>query len=286
MYFNCLSLGTALIGYDTESGCVVEASYEPLKILEKSIASIIKLHVREEVQATFFVVGRTLEMGRSILKNLREYPDLFDIQQHTYSHLPLKSIYPQTDAASVANDNNVVGGTLPQIRREVSRTSQLLLKHLGVDCTGIRGPWGYYMGLKDKPEILDVLEECGIRFTSTYIRNSRDYFPVPMSVQPFTYVKQGHPGIMELPSQDWVDSVWRTVYGWGRVSAYARHLSRVIRRIAGKQLVWGTCFHDWSVITFDPKLKMMEALIDQARDSRVKLLSYEAFYLENAGRTC
>ncbi len=270
-------MGTALIGYDTESGCVVEASYEPLKILEKSVNSLVKLHVREEVPATFFVVGRTLEMGRTVLRRLREYPDLFDIQQHTYSHVPLKSIHPDSDAASVANDNNVVGGTLSQIRREVKKTNEALVKYLDVGCTGIRGPWGYFLGLSDRPDILAVLAENGIKFTSTYLRNKHDFFPVSMNVQPFTYEGQGYPGIVELPSQDWIDSVWRTIYGWGRTRAYAKHVASVVRRLSGRDLVWGTCFHDWSVITFDPGLSIIKALIDEARSSKVSLMSYGEF---------
>jgi peptidoglycan/xylan/chitin deacetylase (PgdA/CDA1 family) len=271
-------LGTVLIGYDTESGSVYEASVEPAKILEKSISAIVDLHVELEVPATFFIVGKTIEMGHRTLKKLREHPDLFDLQQHTYSHLPLKSVNPDSDTAAINNDTNVVGGSLRRISAEVKRTSELLRRHLDAECTGIRGPWGYYRGLLDRPDIVRLLAQNGIEFTSTYLRNRHDGFPLPLSVQPFDYSEQGSPGVVEIPSQDWIDCQWRVLYGWARTRAFARHLTRVTDRVSGSELVWGTCFHDWSVITLDPELSMMRALFTAAKDLEVDILSYKDYH--------
>jgi len=267
-----------LIGYDTESGSVYEASVEPEKILEKSIGAIADLHVELEVPATFFIVGKTIEMGHRTLKKLREHPSLFDLQQHTYSHLPLKSINPDNGSAAINNDTNVVGGSLRRIAGEVRRTSELLRRHLDADCTGIRGPWGYYLGLLDRPDIVRVLAQNGIEFTSTYLRNRHDGFPLPMSVQPFDYGKIGLPQVTEIPSQDWIDCQWRVLYGWARTRAFAHHLTGVARRISRSGLVWGTCFHDWSVITLDPELTIMRALLTSAKDTGVDVLSYKEYH--------
>lgn len=271
-------MGKVLIGYDTESGSVYEASVEPSKILEKSINAIVDLHVELQVPATFFIVGKTIKMGHDTLKKLREYPDLFDLQQHTYSHLPLKSVNPDNGSAAINNDTNVVGGSLEQIGKEVRRTSELLRRYLDVDCTGIRGPFGYYQGLIDRPDILSVLAENGIEFTSTYLRTKGDGFPLPMSVQPFDYGKQGWPGLVEIPSQDWIDCQWRVLYGWARTRAFASHLIGVAREISASELVWGTCFHDWSVITMDPELTVMRALFTAARDLGVDIMTYKDYH--------
>jgi len=272
------NMSSVLIGYDTEAGSTIEASYEPLKILEESINSLISLHVKEDVPATFFVVGKTLQMGHKVLKKLREYGGLFDIQQHTYSHTPLKSIHPRNDIAAISNDLEVNGATPSKIANEVRKTNELLSKYLDVKCTGIRGPWGYYQGLVDRPEVLKVLKENGIRFTSTYLRNKEDFFPVPLSVQPFTYKDQGFPEIMEIPAQDWIDCCWRVVYGWGRTRAFSKHLTNVLDKVASKKLVWGTCFHDWSVITMDHELEVMRTLFQTAKSKKVKVMSYSQYY--------
>jgi peptidoglycan/xylan/chitin deacetylase (PgdA/CDA1 family) len=266
-----------LIGYDTEAGSVYEASVEPAKILEKSISAIADLHVELDVPATFFIVGKTIELGHRTLKRLREYPDLFDLQQHTYSHLPLKSINPDGDFAAINNDTNVVGGTLRRITAEVRRTSELLRRHLDAECTGIRGPWGYYQGLLDRPDIVKVLSQNGIEFTSTYLRKKNDGFPLPLSVQPFDYGEQGSPEVVEIPSQDWIDCQWRVLYGWARTKAFAHHLTGVADRVSKSELVWGTCFHDWSVITLDPELTIMRALLTTAKDRGVGIMTYKDY---------
>ena len=261
---------------------MTEASHEPMKLLERSVDALMRLHVEREVPATFFIVGKTLEMGHAVLRRLRDYPDLFDVQQHTYSHLPLKSINPAPDLAALGNDFDVVGGSPGRIAREVRRTSDLIANYLDAECTGLRGPWGYYRGLSDRPDILRVLSENGIEFTSTYLRNRLDYFPVPLAVQPFTYADQGFPGVMEIPSQDWIDCAWRTVYGWKRTTAFAGHMRRVVGRAAERGLVLGTCFHDWSVIMLDPELTVMRELFDAAEESKMKVESYGGYHARNA----
>lgn len=76
-------MGTVLIGYDTESGAVSEASSRPLSIFKKSMESIKRIHVKLEAPATIFLVGKTLIAGAKYIKGLLDYPDLFDLQQHT-----------------------------------------------------------------------------------------------------------------------------------------------------------------------------------------------------------
>jgi peptidoglycan/xylan/chitin deacetylase (PgdA/CDA1 family) len=270
-------LAQVLIGYDTESGCVVEASHEPLKTLEKSINALMNLHVEKQVPATFFIVGKTLEMGKNILRKLKEHEDLFDIQQHTYSHQPLKTINPKSDLAAVTNDFGVVAPRLSKIRSEIRKTNDLLLDILDVECTGIRGPWGYYQGLTGQPDILEILSENGISFSSTYLRNKDDFFPVSLSVQPFFYTKEGYPKILEIPSQDWIDCVWRTVYGWGRKTAFVKHISNVLKRLSGN-MIWGTCFHDWSAIAYDSDARIMRTLIEEANERKIKINSYGGYH--------
>lgn len=277
-------MGTLLIGYDTESGSVYEASVEPAKTLEKSISAIADLHVELEVPATFFIVGKTIEMGHRTLRKLREHPDLFDLQQHTYSHLPLKSVNPTDGSAAINNDTNVVGGSIKRIAAEVRRTSELLRHHLDAECTGIRGPWGYYLGLSDRPDIVRILAQNGIEFTSTYLRNRHDGCPLPLGVQPFYYDKQGPPGVLEIPSQDWIDCQWRVLYGWARTRAFARHLTQVTARISKSKLVWGTCFHDWSVITLDPELTIMRELLTAAKELGVDVMSYKDFHHQSSSK--
>ena len=105
---------------------------------------------------------------------------LFDIQQHTWSHRLLKKVH-MDDGKSV---RVVRGIPVPEIRTEVLRTSDLIRNVLGKDVTGITGPYNYYRGLRDRPEILETLYECGIRFTRCDGRNAQDCTPSPWTCNP------------------------------------------------------------------------------------------------------
>ena len=85
------------------------------------------------------------------------------------------------------------------------KTSALLAEHLGVQCIGLTGPWCYYRGLRDRPDILQVLWEEGIRFTRTDGRNERDWHPVSLDLQPYWYdaglpgrARDSHPRLARL----------------------------------------------------------------------------------------
>ncbi len=169
------------------------------------LSSMRRVHEDLNVPSTLFICGRLLEES-DVLRALQELADsqLFDLQQHTYSHQRLKTV--------VQNDGEMVavfrGASLEEIQKEVTRTNKLFEERLGVYCRGICGPYGYYRGLMDRPDILKVLYKAGIRFTRTYLRNENDWGPLSIKVQPFTYEPQGFPQILEIPSQGWQDIIY------------------------------------------------------------------------------
>ena len=64
-------------------------------------------------------------------------------------------------------------------------TSAAFKRYLGVDCIGLRTPHGYSRGLTDRPEMLEVLQQSGIAYVSSWARNAEGGHPTPLSVQPF-----------------------------------------------------------------------------------------------------
>lgn len=275
-------MGTVLIGYDTESGVVQEASKRPISIFRKSIEAIMRIHVELEAPATIFLVGKTLAAGAKYLKPLLNYPDLFDFQQHTYSHVLLKTIVvdDKENSAYARRERYVEGASLQVIRKEVKDANKALKKYLDVTCRGIRGPYGYYRGLSDRPDILEILYEEGIRFTSTYLRNQNDWQPVPIEVQPFWYELQGFPEMLELPAQGWQDCMWRDIHGWTKTKEFEKHLELTLNEVERRRLVWGTCFHDWAVIKGDAKAVTMRKFIQHAKEKQTRIVNYARFYQE------
>jgi peptidoglycan/xylan/chitin deacetylase (PgdA/CDA1 family) len=264
---------TLLIGYDVESN-------DP-KVLEDFLLKASRIHEELDAPCTLFVLGRSLEMAPDIFVRVAAGSGMFDIQQHTYSHLPLKSVV-------IESDNGVTmfcrGGSLDEIREEVGKTKKLISELLGLECIGLTGPNGYYRGLMDRPDILEVLHELGIRFTRTYARNEKDWQPVPFEVQPFFYEPQGFPDMMEFPVQGWQDCIWREIHGWEKVDLYLEMLFEGLEFVASRGLTWCYCGHDWSSIKGDPDMRIMREFIRRAKEMGFRLTSYRG-YFEEASRS-
>ena len=83
---------------------------------------------------------------------------LFDVQQHTFSHVPFKDIVYSPEPGIV--------GTIPAappeaLLEELAITSRLIREHVGGDCVGLRTPFGYYRGLRDRPDLLEIVRAAG-----------------------------------------------------------------------------------------------------------------------------
>jgi len=264
---------TLLVGYD------VESSGDPSTV-RRFLLQAERLHSELRAPCTLFIVGQVVENNWRELASLRKRSSLFNYEQHTYSHMLLKPVHMDDGKAVTL----VRGGTLQAVEEEVSRTNRLLAQRLGVDCWGLTGPWGYYRGLADRPDILEVLEREGIRFTRTWARDERDYQPVPFDIQPFWYEPQGFPEILEFPVQGWQDVHWRDANGWDNTRAYLQMLKETVDMVAERGIVWGYGTHDWSSIRQDPEMSIMRGFLEYAKDRGLRIVDYRTFYLEAIAR--
>jgi hypothetical protein len=271
---------TLLIGYDVEA-CAIGEGLACLgahgmgeavdrSTTAKALQVIRRNHEDHELPGTLFVCGRTLVHNVEALEPFVGHP-LFDIQQHTYSHTLLR-------------DDHWKGGTFlasptVAIQTEVSQTSRALRRLLGVECTGLRTPHGYYRGLLDSPEMLAVLHECGIEFVSSWARNEAGLNPTPMSVQPFWYEEHGYPDLLEIPFQGWLDGTWFEEFGIDRGTDYADVLRQSIDEIVADDLVYGACFHDWAQIRYrETETRWVANLMEYAVAQGVAVLSYADYH--------
>lgn len=273
-------MATVLIGYDVEACAIGEGlacigAHGMGEAVDRSTTGraldvIRRNHEQHDVPGTLFVCGRTLVHNVEALEPFVDHP-LFDIQQHTYSHTLLK-------------DDHWRGGTFlasppVAIRQEVSQTSAALKRWLGVDCTGLRTPHGYHLGLTDAPEMLEVLWDCGIRFVSSWARNDQGTNPTPLDVQPFWYDVQGYSELLEIPFQGWLDGTWFEEYGIDRGTAFAAVLRETVDEIVANDWVYGACFHDWAQLRYrEDETHWVAALMEHAQANDVELLSYAEFH--------
>src|SRR3954465_2201415 len=260
-------MGTMLIGYDVEAHGAEDVTP---RFLDQARA----LHHRLGVPATLFVVGQTLERWISAFQSIVADP-LFDLQQHTYSHQLLKTVYID-DGRSI----RVVRGVSPEeTRQEVRKTTELLRTALDVECIGLTGPWCYYRGLRDRPDILQVLWEEGIRFTRTDGRNEHDWHPVSMDRQPYWYEHTGFPNVLEIPIHGWHDCVIRDeVLGWDDLDGYVDSVKPYLTRAATEDTVFSLCQHDWSSTRADPEMTATEAILRYAQEVGLRSMTYRDYY--------
>ena len=273
-------MATLLVGYDVESFAIgeglarigdhgIDQAIEPSST-PAAMEVIKRNHEEFDAPATLFICGRTLVHHVDLFQELVDHP-LFDVQQHTYSHALFKP--------DAWNGGVFLSSPPNAMETEIATTSAALKKYLDIDCIGLRAPHGYHLGLTDMPEMLDVLERCGIRFVSSWARNEHGENPTPMSIQPFWYDEQGHPEILEIPFQGWLDGIWFEANGIDNGSGYADVLSRSIDEIVAGDLVYGGCYHDWAMIRYDEAGSgWIRSLLSYARQQGVEVKSYADFY--------
>ena len=269
-----------LVGYDVESFAIGEglARIGDHGIVEatepdstpKGIEVILRNHEEFDAPATLFVCGRTLVHHVGLFQELVRHP-LIDIQQHTYSHTLFKPDY--------WNGGVFLASPPEALETELMTTSAAIESRLGIECIGLRTPHGHYLGLSDRPDLLDILERCGIRFVSSWGRGANGENPTPISTQPFWYSEQGHPEILEIPFQHWLDGIWFEANGIDRGREFGRVLRGAIDEIVAEDLVYGGCFHDWAMLRYDEAgTQWVRALLSYAREMDVEIVSYADYY--------
>ncbi len=253
-----------LIGYDVE--CVNEGKTKGINV--DFLKKMKMIHEELNAPCTLFCRGQTIESNMEGFQEIRKN-SLFDIQQHTYSHVLFKTILRKTENGV----EYVRGGSLEQIYEEVEKTNRILKGYLDVDCIGITGPYTYYRGLQDRPDILEILHELGIRFMRTYGRNAEDSFPVSMDIHPFWYDIQGFSDVLEFPITGWKGEYFE---------GFTDYVKSNIDYIAGRNLSYSYLHHDFSYVLSpvkDPELHHIREIIIYAQKKGVEILSYKESYI-------
>ncbi len=273
-------MAAVLMGYDVESFAIGEGlaripnhglttALDPASCA-RGLEVITGVHEALGVPATLFVCGKTLLHNLPALGKAAAN-ELFDIQQHTYSHILFKP------------DDWQGGGFLEStpeaLAHEVRATSELLAEHLGVDCIGLRTPHGYHQGLADRAGSLKMLSDNGIKFVSSWGRNEQGGNPTPFSHQPYWYDTQGFPELLEIPFQGWLDATWFEQFGPDNSEGYLEILKSAVDTIERENLVYGVCFHDWAMVHYHEATRAwVRRFIEYTLSRGIPVMSYSEYY--------
>ena len=273
--------GTMVFGYDIET-----ASENTVGFLEGAT----EMHEKHGVPWTIYLTGQTVEQCTDAIRKCMQSP-LVTVAQHTYSHVLLKSVYmtPGDGKPVHGAEPNFFkeGGSLDQIREEISKAQGIIKDLLQVDCRGLTGPWCYYRGLVDRPDILQILQDNGIRWIRTNARDYRDCQPTPFTEQPFFYADQGFPEILELGVQGYQDDFyWERFDDRSHGETYQDYLFAMVDETAKNGWVWNLCSHDHRTPTkqeFWRERKWIADLIVRARDAGLRFASPPEIYNQLEG---
>jgi len=264
-----------IAAYDTET---IDHALEALPTL-------VALHRKYEVPATFFVVGRLLEKDGPKYRELLDDP-LFDIQTHTYSHQMLKDSRPHGPAVS-----------LEEMDVEVGRGKALVEDVFERECIGLRPGCGFEGGFHGVPERLEIIRRHGVQWVSADLRGPLD--SIPASMKPaYTYEDDGYGDIWEIPGHGWHDNVLKP---WtGHITFFppvyefampARPPQTVVE-IFGQEGRWlehaaqtgldyvSLVQHPWSIYRFDNKMSTIELLLVRTQQLGLTCMTYLDYYRE------
>lgn len=246
-----------------------------------------ELHREYGIPWTIFFTGKTIAERTADCLRVAGDP-LLTMAQHTYNHVLLKSVHIEPHDGKPCMEGGKAtffkeGGSLEQLAEEIGRTQEVFQRTFGRACRGLTGPWGYYRGLRDRPDILRLVDRAGLRWLRTDARDCRDCQPVPLDLQPYFYADQGFPGILECPVQGYQDDFY-----WERFDDRAHgpgcedYVLWAMAEAGRRGHVYTINSHDHSTPTPEAfhatKGRWLRAVLERGRKLNVRFMGYEDYY--------
>jgi len=267
--------------YDTE---------KPEACLE-SCKRIARVHRDVGAPGTFFIVGKLLEEQGKKFCDLLDEPDLFEIASHTYSHKLLR-------------DNAVCGRAVPPevAHAEIVRSKQLVEEVFERPCLGLRPAVSFETGLSGAPELVEEVANAGYKYVSSRAWGPDCSLPAPLE-QAYNYADEGHPEIWEFPCHGWHENVlkghnavprrlllWPPVYPELQQTRLVKtveqefeiHRFFLDRALTDNLEYVSLIWHPWSLMKFDPEMRMPRMVFEYARGQGMELVRFDDLWRRRA----
>ena len=169
------------------------------------------------------------------------------------------------------------------LREELGFTSELIRKYLGRECIGLRTPFGYYRGLRDRPG--PARDRRGDRPPLRHLVGPERGQRQPDAVGAAVRVRGGR---LPRPARDPVPVLARRdLVRRARLRRRARvpaALEGAIDEIAEQDLVFATAFHEWCAIEADEEgTGWIRGLLEHARRAGVEITTYTDYWARTTG---
>lgn len=277
-------MGVFLVGYDVEAGTsgdhdAQKRELSASEVTKRTLERAADMHGKHEIPASLFVVGKKLETEVETYRPLVHHP-FMDVQQHTYNHQSLKPVVI-TRGGKVELHDFPTFGTASEIQDDIRKTNKLFEDTLGVMCTGLSTPFAYFMGLADRPDILRVLHDEGIRYFRSFHLNKEPFAirePLPFEYHPFDHAAQGFPDMIDFCIKGYSDVTWALRFGWKAAEGFVSYVKQALHIIEQTDAVWGLVLHDWSLFKIDSTISVVDEILEYACKLEIECLSFQQAY--------
>jgi len=267
---------TILFAYD------VESKNEQSK---KFLVEINNYHTDINVPYTIFITGETAIVCNKELADISSNP-LCCIGQHTNKHIPIKSLFTNPDRKQRYNFDAEFGESIfisgfgkNLVKRDIFDASEAIEKITGYKPTCFCAPYGFFNGLSESAEILEILREAGIYCITTDTRSPNGCNSATNKERPYFYGKQGFAEILEVPSCGYQDDLSYACFA-GRFD-YAEYIEEKILKNTEVITVKTHDFYLGKEFSFEnEKKQFLDKIITCANKNYTKFSTYEKVYAE------
>lgn len=268
--------GTILLGVDVETAMEDALGYTKYGA---------ELFYELDCPVTWFLTGKTLEKYPKEFQRI-EKDKFIELQAHTYDHILLKTVLIKVPKGRMVHGKKDwfinPGSSLDEIDKDLTKCQKVFQDVLGRKAIGLTTPWGYYRGLADRPDILQIVDNHGFKFLRSFARDENDGNPVPFEWQPFFYEVQGYPHILEFMIHGYQDDFYWDFFGdHDADKTYTDCLKRFANKVAKENIIWSMASHDHACATkegFEKKGAWLREFIKYSKGIGIKFLRASEFY--------
>jgi len=235
--------------------------------IRKYVEKLVTIAETFNAKLQFFIQGNTFEVLEDvhIWRNVAAMGHAID--SHMYNHESMLMLTPEA------------------VRSQLKRTKELIETELKTENMGLRGPWGYPNGIKDREDIQQAVLEVGIKWVSTQfsfgqLGNDKDWVKKIPDQQPYFYKT----GLLEIPFSGHQD---RTFFdpdipgGDPEKSAddWIAYLKQCVDIAYDQNLFLALTVHPSTSFKHDPEARYVKELFEYCREKPdIKICTYRDFY--------
>ncbi len=224
------------------------------RVMKGFFEKVVEVHREEKIPATFFCTGRSMDKRKKdyswFIEQVRD-DSLFDIQNHSYSHIGIGYTNGKTIEALKADFEKSI-----QSQLSVGGKQPIATSICGVGPVYGRRLTGFDETEKGRQE-LDMLASLGFTMINSFLTG------VDESKEFCNYTSLGHPEIMGFPS-GFSDTQWLQNVPYEEALSY---ILGIIEIQAEHNEHMPLMMHDWVVWTRTPE-KNLDVIIKTAKKAR------------------